>query len=336
MRTDQRAEVPRQAKANPRVPRWLIVVVGYGISIAGMVWVYRGYNWSEQLPRLLAADVSWVITAMGFSLATYMVEGLRWNLLLRQVADTDARHTTQAIFIGLFANEVLPLRPGEVIRCYLMRRWSGLPLEVVLSSALIERLVDGIILILGFGLVSYYVELPDILMHGGRVLLVLLAILAGLMTAAIVYRARTDELIARSRWKGILIHVVTGVDAMGRSPKFLGVIALSAAFMTIQLVPIWAVMQGFGLNLSIWAALVVFVILRLGTLVPVSPGNVGSFQVSTVLALSLLGVARDTATNYATLLFFVITVPLWLGGFIALLATRMRLDEIHQVAQEEQ
>jgi len=319
---------------SPRIPRWLILLLGYGISIACMFWVYRGYDWSEQVPRLLATDLSWVIVAVAFNVGTYIVQGLCWSLLLNQVGSSDRLRATQAIFIGLFANEVLPLRPGEVIRCYLQRRWTGLPLEVVLSSALIERIIDGVIIIIGFFVVTRYVTLPGILVQGSRVLLLVLLMLMIMIASAIIYRRRTHELIAQSRWKDILLHVVNAVDAMGSSKMLFGVIALSFVFMSMQIVPIWALMKGFNLNLTAWDALVAFVVLRLATVVPFSPGNVGPFQGSIVLALTLLNIPRDLATSYATLLFFVITVPLWLAGFVALVATRMRLDELHKDAHE--
>jgi hypothetical protein len=62
---------------------------------------------------------------------------------------------------------------------------------------------------------------------------------------------------------------------------------------------------------------------------------VGSFQFFTLVGLQLFGAARQEAVAFATLLFIVVTVPLWIGGFIALLATRMRLQEIHEDAHEE-
>jgi uncharacterized protein (TIRG00374 family) len=314
------------------VPRWLILLVGYGVSIACLFWVYRGYNWAEQMPRLLATDLNWVGVAVFFGLITYVIQGYRWSALLRPVGTADAMHTTQAIFIGLFANEVLPLRPGEVIRCYLVRRWAGLPLEVVLSSAALERLIDGVILVVAFYSVARFETLPVILVQASRVLMGALAILATLVAGAMLYRTSEHPFLGRSRWGRVVQHVVDGVHSMGRSPGVIGVIVLSVLFMGIQVVPIWALIIGFGLKLSAWAALVIFVVLRLSTVVPFSPGNAGPFQFATVVALEALGVGKNLATNYATLLFVVITVPLWFAGFVALLATRMKLEEIHHEA----
>jgi glycosyltransferase 2 family protein len=74
------------------------------------------------------------------------------------------------------------------------------------------------------------------------------------------------------------------------------------------------------------------VILRLGTVIPQAPGNIGSFQALVVASLALFGYSRADSTGFATLCFFVVTVPLWLGGFVALMLTRMRLGDIHREA----
>ena len=62
----------------------------------------------------------------------------------------------QAIYIGLFANEVLPLRTGEVIRCYLLAHWNDLRLSLSFASAAVERLIDGFWLM---GAISDYGQL---------------------------------------------------------------------------------------------------------------------------------------------------------------------------------
>lgn len=299
------------------------------------MWVYKGFDWAEQLPRLAKTDWKWVALAMAGDIVVYLCQGVRWKWLLKPLGDVPVWKSIQAVYIGLFANEVLPLRSGEVIRCYLMRRWSGLPLSVVVSSALIERLLDGIWLILGFYIVGTSVELPRLLTEGSKVVLVVLVILSGLLGLAVMYRKRAHEMVSGSRWAAMLRHVVDGVHAMGNARTFTVAAILSGVYLLLQVLPVWALMRGFGLAMTPWDAAVILVILRLGTVVPTTPGNVGSFQALVVLGMGALGQDRDTATGFATLLFFVITVPLWLAGFVALLATRMRLTDLQRDAQEQ-
>ena len=323
---------PPGAGSRRRFPAWLIPVIGYAISLVCLIWVYRGFDWASELPRLKATDWRWVSLAAVADILVYVCQGWRWSTLLSPLAPISFTKTVQAVYIGLFANEVLPLRSGEVIRCYLQRRWSGLPLSVVVSSAIIERLMDGIWLVLGFWAVGYFVNLPRLLVEGSKVLVVVLATAGVLLAMAILFKKRAQAAV--SRWR-MLRHIVVGVHRMGNSGSFLAAFILSLAYLALQVLPIWFLMLGYGLDLSIGVACAVLVILRLGTVIPQAPGNMGSFQALTVVGLQLFGVDRGVATGFATLAFLVVTVPLWLGGFVALISTRMRLGQIHRDAHEE-
>ncbi|MBK5290421.1 MAG: flippase-like domain-containing protein [Acidobacteriia bacterium] len=318
-----------------QLPGWALPAFGYAISLVCLAWVYQGFDWRRELERLSRTDWRWVSAAMVTDIVVYTCQGWRWRTLLLPLADVSFIKTTQAVYIGLFANEVLPLRSGEVIRCYLQRRWSGLPLSVVISSAVMERMLDGVWLVLGFWVVGQYVQLPRLLVEASRLLVLLLMIAAALVAMAVVYRGQTAEAVSRSRWASMLRHVVGGVHSMGRSRTFLWAALLSLVYLLLQILPILFLMKGYSLEVSLWAAPVVLVVLRLGTVVPQAPGNVGSFQALTILALRLVGIERGDAAGFATLLFLVVTMPLWLAGFVALLATRMRLGEIHKEAHED-
>ena len=313
--------------------KWWLPALGYAVSIACLIWVYRGFDWKAELPRLAATNWAWVSLAVIGDIAVYCCQGWRWNLLLRPLARLPLWKTIQAIYIGLFANEVLPLRTGEVIRCYLQSRWGGLPFSVVISSAIIERLLDGMWLVLGFYFVSSSLKLPGILVHGSQILTLLLVVLSALLLIAVFQRGHARAAVSRSRWGSRLWGVVDGVHDMGRSRYFPWVVLLSLVYLSLQIVPIYALMRGYGMGLSAWSAAVVLVVLRLGSVPPQAPGNVGSFQFLTVLGLRLCGVEKADSTGFATLLFVVVTLPLWLAGFIALLATKMRLGEIRRDAQ---
>jgi len=119
---------------------------------------------------------------------------------------------------------------------------------------------------------------------------------------------------------------------MGRSRSFYVAFLISFLYLALQVLPIWALMIGYDLDLTVADAALVLVILRLGSVPPQAPGNVGSFQALTIAGLHLCGIDRASATGFATLLFFVVTVPLWVAGFIALIATGMKLGDIHRQA----
>jgi uncharacterized membrane protein YbhN (UPF0104 family) len=288
-----------------------------------MVLVYRNFDWSEQLPRIMQTDPVDLALAVICDFAVYCTQGWRWNQLLMPVGPLPVWRSMQAIYIGLFANEVLPLRPGEVIRAFLQARWSGVPFTVVLSSVVIERLFDGVWLILGFFVTSFLVDLPPVLIYGSRILGVVLVVLGGLLAMAVLRREQAEKWINPK-----FHHHLIALETMGRSPSFYFSFFLSIFYLAFQVGPIYFVQRGFGLNLSLFACFAILVILRVSGIPPQAPGNIGSFQAFTIVGAVLFGVDQQAATGYATLLFLVIAVPLWIVGFVALLATKMKLSQL--------
>jgi hypothetical protein len=311
----------------------VIPVVGYSVSLACLFWVYKGFDWERELPKLVSIQWQWVTLAIIADIAVYVCQGLRWSTLLSPLGPIRAWKAIQAIYIGLFANEVLPFRSGEVIRCYLLSRWTGLRIPVVVSSALIERLLDGFWLALGLWLAGQSVRLPGYLTVGGKVLVAVLLVCNVLVLLAVRHKPATREAAARSRWASFLVALVDGVHTMCGARSFLAAGVLSLAYLVLQALPIFFLMKGYGMGLTPWAAAVVLIVLRLGTVIPQAPGNVGSFQALTIVGLRLFDVDRGEATGFATVLFLVVTMPLWMAGFVALLATKMRLNQIQREAE---
>jgi uncharacterized protein (TIRG00374 family) len=316
-----------------RVPQWLVPAIGYAVSLGCLIWVYHGFDWKKELPRIWATDMRWVAVAVVADILVYVTQGWRWALLLSAVEETSVWRSVQFIYIGLFANEVLPLRSGEVIRAYLQAMWLEIEFGVVMSSVVLERLLDGVWLILAFSVCAHFVHLPRLLVDGSMILAVVLIILAALVATAVFLKHHAHAAVLQSRWKEKLWHVVEGLNSMGNARSFYAAVLISLLYLVLQVVPIYALMRGYGIKLSIGQAAVVLIILRLGSIPPQAPGNVGSFQALTKLGLMMFGIDKATATGFATLLFFVVTVPLWLAGFIALAATGMNLKELHHHAR---
>src|SRR5258706_2754167 len=155
-----------QGKSRRKIPGWLTPALGYTLSAASLIWVFHGFNLQQTLADFATLDWRYVSIAVIFDLSIYLIHAWRWNILLRPVARPSFWRSVQAIYIGLYANEILPLRTGEVIRCYLMSHWNDVPISVALSSIAIERVLDGIWLVIGLMIAASRIELPQELMYG--------------------------------------------------------------------------------------------------------------------------------------------------------------------------
>ena len=100
-----------------------------------MGWALHGVNWHELWEEIRELDWRWVAAAAVADVLVYVIQGWRWSLLLHPIGNASTWSSVRAIYVGLFANEVLPLRAGELIRCFLQARWSNIPTSVTLASA---------------------------------------------------------------------------------------------------------------------------------------------------------------------------------------------------------
>jgi hypothetical protein len=120
---------------------------------------------------------------------------------------------------------------------------------------------------------------------------------------------------------------------MGRSRSFPLAVCASTVYLLLQIIPIHAMLEGYGVVLPMGSAAIVLVVLRLGTIVPGPPGNVGVFHLFCFLALNkVLGVDAQTAKLVSGMMFFVVTVPLLAAGAVALAMTGSEIREIYKRA----
>jgi uncharacterized protein (TIRG00374 family) len=254
------------------------------VSVACLAWALHGVSWHELWEEIRALDWRWVALGVITEVLTYVIQGWRWSLLLRPVAPVSTPLASRAIFVGLFVNEVLPLRAGELIRCFLLTRWSEIPISVTLASALIERIFDGVALMVGvFFSFRYLKQFP--LTHGqARVLgiiadssiflAVLIVICAALLAIAMYWREQALDRLLDARlfsWAHVFIE---DLHRIGHSRYLYFSALVSVPYLVIQVVPIFAVMQAYGLDEASWkGAAALMVLLRLGSTAPQAPGN---------------------------------------------------------------
>jgi uncharacterized protein (TIRG00374 family) len=333
---------PPESKRTSRV----IMIVTLVVSVACLTWWINGISWIELWEDIRELDWRWVTVAAIADILIYVVQGWRWSLVLLPVAPVSSWSSVGAIFVGLFANEVLPLHAGELIRCFLMARWSKIPVSVTMASALIERIFDGVFLIAGLFLTLRYIRrFPlshvharaiGIITTGSISLAVLIILGAALLAIAMFWREQTLDALLDARlfsWAHVFIE---DLHLIGHSRYLYFSAAVSIPYLLMQIVPIYAIMQAYGFDTVSWAqAGALMVLLRLGGVLPQAPGNIGLFQVVSTLVLTLFGAPAAMARRFAFILFAVVSVPLLIVGFIALVASGAKMGDIHREAQAE-
>jgi len=324
-----------------RVPSWLAPVLGYAISLGCLIWVLQGVDYGALAKELRSLHWRWVILGVAADIAVYFYQAWRWNLLLAPVARPRMWRSIQAIYVGLFSNEVLPLRPGEIIRAYLQGRWSEVPFSVAFSSVLLERTFDGSWLVLVFILITTDlahtgIVMPRVLVDISKLLGVTVLVAALVLGLVMFWKQHAHSACPKTRWGARLRVLIDDLHLMGKYGSFYLAAAASLPYLLIQAIPIYALFRAYGAplaGLNLGAAMAVLVIWRVATAIPQAPGNIGASQAVLVLALTLFGVDKTTAAGFALVAWGVVTLPLLAGGFLALALTGSKLHELHARAK---
>jgi uncharacterized protein (TIRG00374 family) len=298
-----------------------------------LFWVLHDYPLSELKEAIHELDYRWIGVAVASDLMVYIVGGWRWQTLLTPVARLGFWRTVQAIYIGLFANEVLPLRVGEVIRIYLLTHWNNLRLSLGFASAAVERVIDGFWMLVAFIITATLVKgIPEELTLVVQVIGVLLI---GGTTVAIwlVSRKREEHLMeSESKPHATFRHVIEGLHLMGQAHSLFATIFISLLYLVLQMFSVYALMKAFQTDFSFWVAAATVTIIRFATVVPSAPGNLGIVNIATVKALELFDFRATDAKTFSIILFGSLTLPLLIGGAIATALTGVNIQELRERA----
>ena len=292
------------------------MTVGLAVSAICLYFATKGTDWGRVGAILAQAQIGWVLAVSGAGLLGMYVRAQRWRVLLRPVGEVPLYPAFSATAIGFGASAVLPLRLGELVRPAVLGRRVGCGMSAALSSVVLERIFDMLLVIGCFLLVSILYPVSSE-MRQGALGLSAFAVVA-LVVLFVMQRnpARTETLVTRllSRLPG---RVGSGLLPMARA--FLsGLGALSDTTTVVVViaysVALWSVITAsfaFGfLALQtdvpvIAAALTTVVVVAAFVFLPQGPGFVGTWQLGCVLALSFFHVAEDVAVGYSILTWIV-------------------------------
>jgi glycosyltransferase 2 family protein len=306
--------------ALPRSDHWLKLIPGYLLAVAGLAWVLHDFRFADLLAQIKQLKWEFAILALICELLGYICQACRWRLLLKSLGIISLWRATQALLAGLFISEVLPFSPGELARSYLAARWMNVRFASAFPTVLVERLFDGVWIATGIGLTAIFLPLPEEFLIAGDVFgsLVLLG------TAALVWviqrRPHNPASLPppTSGAKRFLQQLTEGLCRMGFKRNFYLSFGVSLVFLLLQGLTLWLMLLSYNINVSFWVAMAVMLLILIATAAPGAPGNVGTWQFSCVLGLTLFGVDKSIATGFSLVCYTLLSLWLIILGFISL------------------
>ncbi len=317
-----------------RLPkRWQNIALNLGISLFFLDFVFAEINFKEVLQAFATANYWMLIPSTIFVLLHLYFRTLRWQWLLKPMGQVSFWPAFRGLVIGITGNAVLPARAGEFLRAYVLGRSTGLSKTGVFATLVVERIFDGLTVLLVLVAVIIWGVRDDTLQMAG----ILGAIFyIGAMVALFLFMTKrhwADALINRflphhwaRRISGLLDGFSSGL-AILKNPRQLGMVTLWNIFTWVMIpISFWFALLAFDFGAPVpWQAPVLMLpAMALGLTIPAAPGGLGVVQAAVKLTLDLTFADLPVAANFeesvaaATILIHVSQfLPEIIPGFIS-------------------
>lgn len=296
------------------VRRYLMTLLGIGISVVAIFWLAGRFDLAEVAATLRSADPLLMAPTPLLIVASFVLRAQRWRLVVEHKPPVRYWPSFRALMIGYLLNNLLPARAGDFARALELGRTERMSRTKVLATLVTERAVDLAITLAILSLVLLsYPALPVWLKQAGVAIAVVSAVAIGALVLAHTMGQRLVPWVHGwlSRWlpvrlgqriEAMAFSALEGIAGMFRPSRAAGFIALTALIWVVEVLMVYLIARAAGLDLAPGNALFVLLVIAIGTMVPSSPGFIGTYEFFGVAALAIIGITGTSALAFVIVL----------------------------------
>jgi uncharacterized protein (TIRG00374 family) len=301
-------------------------LIGVAISAITIFVIVRGVDLAEVGSILRTAQPGWVALMLACVALDLSIRSLRWKRLLAPIHPVPYLRTAGYLLVGYLANNVLPARLGELVRCHYLGDREGISRTTALGTVVVERVVDTavVVTIASLSIVVLQVRglVANAVLFGLAVTAIGIVLLAVLVVAHRLPGAERVVALAEGwpRVADVARKLHGGLAVAGRPRTLLETLVLSGFAWAATIIGFAAAGQAIGVELTTAQAALLGSGVALATAVPAGPGNLGTFDLAGVVIASSFGLQREQAVALVVLAHAAALVVTSVGGAVALLS----------------
>jgi uncharacterized protein (TIRG00374 family) len=300
--------------------RYLGFILGIICSGVLLYLALRGVDLAAIWRYMRGADLKWMASIVISTLVADVVRAVRWRHLLEPVKRVSLASLFRSVMIGEAGNQILPLRLGEALRAYSLKRNEALSFTTVLTTLVVERILDVIGVLMFLGVCLAVLPVPHDLDPRVNLAVRVLSAAVGFLVVCggfVLFKRRLvtswlDRLLLRlpagpaRRITPFVQRLLAGLRSLG-SGRQIGILLADTVLLWICFGCAFAFgIQSLGLaagnNLGLLApAILVLVCVALFTMMPAAIGFVGTYQAGCIVALAVFGIAKDQALGFSVI-----------------------------------
>jgi hypothetical protein len=285
---------------------WVSLLI-FGLAALLLFLALRGMDWQAFFDTLRQGRYAMLPLLFLWGSLTYFIRALRWRVLLSAERLLPSRTVFWANMAGYLGNSFLPARAGELVRSLLLGQKEGISSSFILATALTERLLDVIALLIISALAL--LSLPGLAAEFVTALQIL-AVVGGVGLLVVLFAPHMQDLFRRitaiipipEKWRASIDHLsgrfLDGMRSLQNPGRATSFVLLTALVWLAD--GLGTMLGGFMLRLefSLPQALLLLAGLGLSSAIPSTPGYVGVYQFAAVTVLTPFGFTKSEALAY--------------------------------------
>jgi uncharacterized protein (TIRG00374 family) len=319
--------------------RWLRLLLGLAVASFFLWLLLRQLDLAEIGVTFSRISVPPLLLALCFLGAGYTMRVVRWWWMLRVLEPhVPLGACGWPFLVSIAVNNLLPFRAGDVLRVIGFRQQLRSPYMRLLATLVIERLLDLITLVAFFsiGLLGVvhgkipetFIWLTTSIVVGGAIIVIAILLFSQRMARLVYWIAERPCLAERGWSKHIQRHGSHFLDALGllRTPTLtLQLIGMSIFVWGLEGAVFAILAEALDAKTSLAGSWFALATGTLATLLPSSPGYVGTFDYFAMLGLMAYGADHTTAAAFAVAVHVVLWLPITVLGLTYFLRADVRI-----------
>ncbi|MFC6230992.1 lysylphosphatidylglycerol synthase transmembrane domain-containing protein [Paenibacillus allorhizosphaerae] len=320
------------------------LLTGILVSVILIYIVLNGIDFGDVWNIIINLDYLILVPAVIIQILSYWVRSMRWAIILKNIKTVRVNRLFPIICISYMANNLLPLRIGEFVRAYLMGKKENISATAVFSTVILERIYDGITLLLFLGVTAILYPFPSWVKQIGLVTTLFFFCALVFIFCLVVFKKRTLSFINlfiqvlpgkfNKKIDDIIEKFIDGFDTIKDKKKLVPIAVYSIVIWSMEAYLFYALAKAFDFNSAVYLAFFTLVVVNLGIMIPSSPGYVGTFEYFITKALSVFGISKEISLSYALILRVFQYLPITLIGFLFLLKEGISLTQLTKMSKD--
>ncbi len=269
--------------------------------------------WDDLLVALQHIVPGYLVVGLIICVGAWVLRGWRYQTILRSLSyEVSLVVSTACIFVSQTANLVVPARLGDFVRVFILKHEYNTSYSEGISSVVVERVFDIItVAILGAIALFFVINVPPVYYT-----VILVPLIIGI--AFFIFLFCLGKCSAENKYIQIMLTMLHEIKRASLSARSIFVLGASSIIIwLLDVLVCVSVVMMFEQQIPFAVVVLAVVVGNLVKAVPITPGGIGTYEISLAIIFGIAGVSPAIATLIAVIDHLIKNLVTLAGGIIS-------------------